>query len=63
MEKERKLQILDITVVVVLFIIACVAGKLVMNEYDTWISFNGPALGILAVGELIWWRLRKKLNK
>lgn len=62
-EKDRKLQILDIMVVIVLFITACIVGKLVMNVYDAWRSFNEPALGILAVGELVWWRVRKRIKK
>ena len=56
-----KLQILDITVTVLLFFIACYVGKLVMNVYDTWLSFNGPAIGVLAVGELCWFGIRKLL--
>ncbi len=64
MDKEKRLQVLDITVVIVLFIVACVAGKVVMiHVSDTWIGFNGPAIGILAVGELVWWRIRKRLIK
>ena len=61
---ERKLQILDITITIVLFIIGCVAGKLIMvYASDTWLSFNGPALGVLIIGELVWWRIRKILIK
>lgn len=47
LDYERKLQIWDITITIVLFIIGCVAGKL-MTIYasDTWFSFNGPAIGI-----------------
>ena len=53
-EHERKMQALDFTVIIVLFIIGCVAGKLMMiYASDTWIAFNGPALGILIIGELI----------
>lgn len=63
MYKERKLQVLDITVVIVLFILACAVGKLVMTYVaDTSIGFNGSALGIPAVGELIWFYVRRKLN-
>ena len=63
-DKERRIQILDIAVVIVLFIVGCIVGKLVMvHVSDTWIAFNGPAIGILAVGELIWWRARKKILK
>ena len=42
LDYERKLQIWDITITIVLFIIGCVAGKL-MTIYasDTWFSFNG----------------------
>ena len=63
LDREKKLQVLDIGVVIVLFIIGCLIGKLVMIRYDTWISFNGPALGVLAIGGLIWWRIRKWLIK
>ena len=64
MEQEKKLQILDITVAMVLFIIACFAGKLVkVHVANTWWAFNGPALGVFGLGELIWWRVRKKLVK
>lgn len=61
LDTESKMQALDITITIVLFIIACIVGKLVMEKHDTWISFNGPAIGVLAVGELIWWRVRKRL--
>lgn len=63
MDKERKLQVLDITVVIVLFFLACFTGKYVMTYVsDPWLGFNGPALGILAVGEFIWFFVRSKLN-
>ena len=61
---ERKLQALDITVTILLFVIGCVAGKIMMiYASDTWIAFNGPAIGILAIGELVWWRIRKNIKK
>lgn len=64
LDYERKLQILDITIINVLFIIGCVAGKLMMvYASDTWLSFNGPVLGALIIGEVVWWRIRKKLIK
>lgn len=64
LDYERKLQIWDITITIVLLIIGCIAGKL-MKVYvsDTWLSFNGPALGVLIIGELVWWRIRKILIK
>ena len=58
---ERKLQILDLSVTIVLFVVACIIGKMMLMRYDTWVSFNAPAIGVLSVGELIWWRIRKKL--
>lgn len=33
LEHERKLQALDITVIVVLFIVGCGIGKFCLNEY------------------------------
>lgn len=63
-DKERRIQILDIVVVIVLFIVGCIAGKLVMTHIsDTWVAFNGPAIGVIAIGELLWWRARKKILK
>lgn len=64
LDQEKKLQALDITVIMVLFVIGCMVGKLVMvNISDTWIGFNGPALGIIAIGELIWRRIRKVIER
>ena len=61
LDHERKLQILDITITIVLFIIGCVAGRFMMiYTSDTWIACNGPAIGIIVIGELIWWRVRKR---
>lgn len=63
-EHERKIQALDITVTTLLFVVGCIAGKIMMIcASDTWIAFNGPAIGILAIGELIWWRIRKRIKK
>ena len=63
MDQERKLQALDIVVTAVLFITACILGKISMNHFgDTWIAFNGPALGSLAVG-VLWTVIRKRLIK
>lgn len=55
----RKIQILDIIITFILFIIACFVGKTMMEAYGTWAAFNGSAFGILGLGELIWWLLRK----
>lgn len=58
---ERKLQILDLMVTIVLFVVGCVVGKLMLICYSTWISFNEPAIGVFAADEIVWWRIRKKL--
>lgn len=63
LDQERRMQILDISVIVVLLIISCLLGKISMNYFgDTWIAFNGPALGTLAVG-VLWMVIRKRLIK
>jgi len=58
---ERKTQVLDLTVTIIIFVIASFVGKAAMDSYHTWTSFNVPAIGLLVVGELLWWRIRKKL--
>lgn len=65
MIKERKKNAgTGYSVTILLFVIGCVAEKIMMIcASDTWIAFNGPAIGILVVGELIWWRDRKRLLK
>lgn len=63
LDKEQKLQMLDFAIVIGLFFAGCFIGKLAMHRYDTWISFNCLALGVLMIGELNWWRFRKKQVK
>ncbi len=64
LENEKKLEILDICVIFALFLVACLLGKLCMNRFgDTWISFNGPALGTLAVGGTIWRKIRRIIKR
>lgn len=64
MSSGTKMQIIDILVTMGIFIFACLVGKYVMdNVADSWIGFNGPALSALALGGLIWWRVRKVLIK
>lgn len=64
MEKERRMQILDITITVLLFMLGCIAGKIVMTAVaDTWLAFNGPAVGIFITSEFVWWRVKKILKK
>ena len=62
LNNERKLQIIDLTVLIVLFVVACIIGKIVLNICDTWWAFSGPAIGIVLLGELLWMKVvRKKL--
>lgn len=62
-DKEMLIQTLDIIVVISLFVIGCILGKLVMEWYDTWLSFNGPAIGIVIIGELFWRIIKKSIVK
>lgn len=57
---ETKLQILDLAISIVLYVVGCAIGKLAMNVIDSWISFNGSAIGILLVGELLWLKVFRK---
>ena len=59
--REEKKMIIDLIVTIVLVSIGCFVGKLLMDKYNTWISFNGPAIGILLAGDALWWKIRKKL--
>ena len=64
LENEKKLEILDICVVFVLFLIACLLGNHCMNRFgDTWIAFNGPALWTLAFGGIVWRQIRKLIKR
>ena len=57
-----KKTIASLIVAIVLIVLGCIIGKLVMeNVANTRIAFNGPALGIFGIGELIWWRISKRL--
>lgn len=62
MKHEKVNQVIEIAITMILFILGCVVGKIVMNIYDTWISFNGPAIGIVLIGELLWWMLRRVIK-
>lgn len=60
--REGKQLLIDILVTVVLISFDRFIGKLFMDKYDTWISFNGPAIGILVAGEAMWRKIRKRLK-
>ena len=57
---ERIIQLLNISVLIVLFFLGCAIGKLIT---DNWFVFNGIVIGIIFVCDIIWQRLRKKLVK
>ena len=59
MKQDVKKQVIDVAVVVTIFTGACVVGKELMN--GSWIGFNGPVLGILALGVLGWWMIRREI--
>lgn len=59
---EKKMQLADILATIVLFTIACVLGKFSMNCFGgSFLSFNIPAVGIISLGETIWWIIRKRI--
>lgn len=61
---EKKLEILDFVVLFGLIIVSCLTGKLMMDRVDnSLLSFNVPAIGVLVVGELIWLKVRGKLQE
>lgn len=54
---------LDLTAVIVLFVVGCFLWKLCMSYDNARLAFDAPALGIFAIGELVWWRVRKRIVK
>lgn len=57
---EKKVEILDFVVLFALITAGCLAGKIVMDRVsDTILGFNGPAIGILVIGETFWLKIRK----
>ena len=61
---ENKIQLLDFTVLFICIFAGRLAGRSVMNHIaNSIIGFNGPAIAVLAVGELIWNRVRYSLIK
>lgn len=60
MSDDRKKELLDIVVLLVLAIISCFVGRLIIHEcgYTFWI-FNAGTCGMLLIGELIWSILKK----
>ena len=63
MEKEGKKTIASLVVTIALVSIGCFFGKLVTERNaDTWM-FSVSAIGTLIIGELIWWRISKRVFK
>ena len=62
LNRELKLQVIDLTVSIVLFVVAAIIGKIVLSIYDTWLAFSAPAIAFTILGELLWIKVvRKKL--
>ncbi len=60
---ENMTQVMDLAATIILFEVGCMIRKLVMNTYDTWLSFNGLAIGVLVIGELVWWEAKTNFSK
>ena len=64
LKAETKRQIIDIVVVILIFTIACILGKAVLDSADgSWISFNGPVFAVMTVGFGTWFSVRKSVFK
>ena len=63
LKHERKLQVLDLIVIIALIFFGCVLGKLGAERYGSVISLNGSMIGVLLIGEFIWYRVKKWLIK
>ena len=54
-DEKKLLTILNPIIFGLVILIASIVGKLYMMSHgDTWLSFNGPALGIVFVGFNLW---------
>ena len=51
LDKEQKMQIMKIAIVIGFLVAGCIVGKTAMNVYDMYISFNGSAIGIMLGGD------------
>ena len=61
---EKKFEILNFIILLGLIAAGCITGKAVMNKVsNTILGFNIPAIGILVVGELVWIKIRRKLQE
>ena len=61
---ETKLQILDMTILMALVFVGCMAGKAVMiRTAGSILGFNITAIAVLVVGELIWAKVRSILRQ
>lgn len=62
MKAEKKVEVLNLIVIIALFIIECVVGKYVMNGIsNSWISITATAVGVFLVGEELWDLIRIKI--
>lgn len=52
----------NVIVTTILFFVGDYVGKYFLDIYDTWFSFNGPALSIFIFGESIWFFVTKRIS-
>lgn len=63
-ETENKIQLFDFIVLFICVFAGCLAGRYVMDHIlNSILGFNGPAIGVLVIGELIWLKTRGILQK
>lgn len=61
---EKKLQILDMIILMTLVLVGCMAGKAVMiRTSGSILGFNIPAISVLVAGEFIWAKVRSILRQ
>ncbi len=63
MKFEKELQLLDLTVTILLFMLACLIGRICINKYgDLCLMFYVSVLAMILTGEIIWRKVRKHLK-
>ena len=62
MKAEKRMEVINLIVIIALFIIGCAIEKYVMNgNNNSWISFTGTAIGVFLIGEGLWDLIRIKI--
>lgn len=61
---ESIMQVFDIAVTIVIFIVACLLGKLSISCYgDIWLAFNVPTFAVIIIGEVMWIIIRRFIKR